>query len=223
MLLQNRLNSINSQIKVYVDEIAKLQARVTQLQTHAQEVQGAEQAAESALAQIDTALAILAAICPDEINLFKDAIDAKFCAPLPQLQECADEVNGTEEVDVTPPMSDADENVIETIEAIVIERFDYDVAESNLAEDDNDLQVTKPEPEPNLGNAEGVEDSNGNGNGHNLLTYDELRIVDRPTLIKLANSHSLPNYKSKKRDDLASLLDGMVTSDEMAIAKNGKH
>jgi hypothetical protein len=224
MLLQNRIDYINNQVKVYLEEIAKLQAQVTQLQAHAQEVQGAEQAAESALAQIDTALSMLQAICPDEIVLFKTAIDAKFNAPLYQLKGGTDneDVTGS---DTTPTAPDT-EGVVETTFSVVADDSD----DSEEVQDNNDVQpqetasnLVEDDPIAHDGNGNGHTNDHSDGNGHHLLTYRDLQIVDRPTLIKLANSHNLPNFKSKKRDELASLLDGMVTQAELVSAQNGKH
>lgn len=218
MLLLNRLNSINAQINVYLEEIALLQGKVTQLQAHAQEVQGAEQAAESALAQIDTAMQMLSVICPDEIATFKAAIDARFNQPLPQLTPATDP--DTAQDSPTPSLhpSDDDDEVIETT-AVVVEDGESQLpavdAVNAIADSDGVSAVAAPQPSGGNGN--------GNGNGHHLLSYDQLRIIDRPTLIKLANTHNIPNYKTRKRDELASLLDGMVATDELERAQNGRH
>lgn len=236
MLLLNRINSINAQVNVFLEEIAQLQAKVTQLQAHAQEVQGAEQAAESALAQIDTALSMLSVICPDEISTFKAAIDAKFNEPLPQIS-AGNSSNGSHpitEPQPTPPDVDA-----ETIEvtAVVVERGSPASAEgetpaleveANIENAHGATEIFQSEEStlPNITverhNRNENENGNGNGNGHQYVTYSELKLVDRPTLIKLANAHGIDGYKSKKKDELAHLLNGGVTEDELEQALNGK-
>jgi hypothetical protein len=199
MLLLNRLNNINSQIESYQEQIAELQRRVTELQAHAQEVQGAESAAESAIVQIRTALDMLTAICPDEIPTFKAAVDALF-APEPLRLTAYEETDApttTEPVEPNPP---TDNEIV-------------DVESTPVVED-------KPE-------------TNGNGNGHNgngngktdsnsyslLATVDDLKKIDRPALIKLANKHKIPNFQNKTRDKLAEALAGKITVDEITPAK----
>ncbi|WP_016949781.1 hypothetical protein [Anabaena sp. PCC 7108] len=193
MLLLNRLNNINAQIDSYQEQIAELQRRVVELQAHAQEVQGAESAAESALVQVRTALDMITAICPDDIITFKAAIDALF-APEPLRLAAYEEIETTDPVEPNPPTND---------EVV-------DVESSPVVED---------QPEAN-GNGNG----NGNGktdsNSYSLLaTVDDLKKIDRPTLIKLANKHKIPNFQNKTRDKLAEALAGKVTVDEITPAK----
>lgn len=230
MLLQNRLNQVTAQINSYLEEIAALQAKVTHLQTHAQEIQGAEQAAESALSQIDTAISMLMAICPEELVTFKAAIDAKF-SPVPQIAAANDRSDVQEDdnipdapldgVEIDPDhIPDSDRSkTIEVKAETVIDSFD-------------DIPPSDPEPsavssdDSSVSTSQSAEDGNGstsNGNGHHLLNYDQLKTVDRSTLIKLASLRELGNCKSKKRDELAEMLDGMVTAEELTKASNGKH
>lgn len=196
MLLSNRIDAINATIESYLQDIQILQAKVTHLQSHAQEVAGAQQAAESALAQIDTAIAMLTAICPDEIATFQAAIEAKFSAPLPQLE--AGKRADTIEADIPAPPEPSAPEAIETT-AVVVE----------TSEPEEESVVENPAAPTN-----GAAELDGNGNGH-YLTYDELRGIKRPTLIKLANQHKIAGYKSMKQNELAIMLDGLVSPEEL--------
>ncbi len=231
MLLQNRLNQVNTQIANYLEQIAALQSKVTSLQAHAQEIQGAEQAAESALSQIDTAISMLNAICPDELATFKAAIDAKFAPAVPQISG-ADDVVDIQEDDTSFDGVDSDPgsnpgNGVDASEDEVCSDFPGYIPDASLhgiiidttAEAVEDVEEAGDMPSDDV-----VPDAdNGNGNGHHLLTYADLKLVNRPTLIKLANLHQLGNCKQKKRDELAQMLDGMVTGNDLVKASNGKH
>lgn len=59
-------------------QIAALQTRLSELQEHQQQLLSVEQACQSALAQVGTALAMLNHVDPSEIPTFKAAIDAQF-------------------------------------------------------------------------------------------------------------------------------------------------
>lgn len=228
MLLQARFNQVNDQISSYLDQIAALQAEVTRLQAHAQEIQSVEQAAESALSQIDVAISMFQAVCPEDLETFFAAIDAKRKS-VPQLQAACDDANNNVKSHVPSAP-----NQSETIEAIAVVVEEFDTQESSEPEDElgtiepEQIEETKtPAHLEQTIEPDNSDRSNGNGhngsNGYHLLAYDELKKIDRPALLKLASAHALGNCKSKKRDELASLLDGKVTSEEVASAHNGKH
>lgn len=198
MLLTNRINAINATIESYLEEIQNLQAKVTHLQAHAQEVSGAEQAAESALNQIDTAIAMLAAVCPEEIETFKAAINAKFGQGLPQLE--ATKNTDTIQADIpTPPEPYSPE-----AGALAIHPENGRIETTAVV-----VEVTEE--------SDAVEQEHRDSNGHhpNHLTYEDLKKIKRSTLIKLANRHNLAGYKSMKQEKLAIMLDGVVQAWEL--------
>jgi hypothetical protein len=160
MLLQNRINQVNVQINLYLEEIAALQAKVTYLQTHAQEIQGAEQAAETALSQIDTAISMLTAICPEELVTFKAAIDAKF-SPVPQIAGASDRVAEAEDDNIPDaPLDGTEMNPVhdttdsdrsktieikaETIEEIDDIHQDDPVSHAVSIDDDSSASTSQP-------------------------------------------------------------------------------
>lgn len=201
MLLAERLASINSQIGNYEVEINRLNQLILELKSHAQEVQGAEAACESALAQIDTALSMLEAIAPDEIAKFKAAIDAKFSSPPAQLPPApTPQPEPSPEPQPTPAPEDAievevvaDEPELETPEAIGTEI---------------------PETAPQSPDAS----TNDNGNGHKPLTQSELMKLKKDTLIALAEVNGI-NSTGRNKDSLArQLAKANIAQAEIEIA-----
>ena len=99
-LFATKLEEINATLNGYQQEIDELEQRLNQLrdekkdlENHAQQLSSAENAAESALEQVKTALTMLGAIAPSEIDTFKAAIDEAFGSSkqLPQLPEKTEE------------------------------------------------------------------------------------------------------------------------------------
>lgn len=207
MLLLNRLSNINSQIDSYQAQISELQLLITDLQSHAQEVQGAEQAANSAIVQIRTALEMLTAICPDEIVTFKTAINGLFDNPNPLKLVAAvddDAITTVQPVAPNPPVDDEPLEVEST-----------PLVEPQLEE----AQEDAPKPSAEVVN----HNDKAASNGYSLLaTEDELKKCDRPKLVKLANKHQISGYQNKTRDKLAELLTGRVTTDELTPPKTLK-
>ena len=216
MLLNNRLNQIQSQIDAYLEQIAKLQANVTQLQTHAQEVQTVEQAAESALSQISAALSMLQAVCPDEIATFKAAVDAKFREPVFELAAALDDIETPVDPKPVAPTPEPDtETEVTTVEASAV-----------TVEESEETALTRSESATTDTEITGsATNRNGNGNGHRLLTYDELKKLDKRTLADLMTSQLIAQGKYKngdkdliaksKKDNLLTHLDGTVTVAEL--------
>lgn len=88
MLLQHRLDEINSIINGYQAQIEQLQNQISALQSHAQKVGSVESAMESAVHQLQTAINLVNSICPDELNQFREVVLSQFqvSASPPQLQ-----------------------------------------------------------------------------------------------------------------------------------------
>jgi len=77
-LLTAKFNQIASAIDATNAQIAALQAKLSELQEHQQQLLSVEQACQSALSQVGTALAMLGHVDPAEIPTFKAAVDAQF-------------------------------------------------------------------------------------------------------------------------------------------------
>ncbi len=77
-LLAAKFNQIASAIDTTNAQIAALQTKLSELQEHQQQLLSVEQACQSALAQVGTALSMLNHVDPAEIPTFKAAVDAQF-------------------------------------------------------------------------------------------------------------------------------------------------
>ena len=77
-LLVAKFNQIASAIDTTNTQILALQAKLSELQEHQQQLLSVEQACQSAIAQIGTALSMLNHVDPSEIATFKAAVEAQF-------------------------------------------------------------------------------------------------------------------------------------------------
>ncbi|HEY9807166.1 MAG TPA: hypothetical protein V6D04_11400 [Candidatus Obscuribacterales bacterium] len=77
-LLVAKFNQIASAIDATNAQIAALQTKLSELQEHQQQLLSVEQACQSALAQVDTALMMLHHVDPSQVGTFQVAIEAKF-------------------------------------------------------------------------------------------------------------------------------------------------
>jgi outer membrane biosynthesis protein TonB len=77
-LLAAKFAQIASAIDTTNAQIAALQVKLSELQEHQQQLLSVEQACQSALAQVGTALSMLNHVDPAEIPTFKAAIEAQF-------------------------------------------------------------------------------------------------------------------------------------------------
>jgi TolA-binding protein len=85
MLFASKINEVNASIAGISQEIEDLQARIEalrieklELEQYQQQLGSAENASESAIEQVKTALAMIKAISPDEKATFKDALISLF-------------------------------------------------------------------------------------------------------------------------------------------------
>ena len=85
MLFASKINEVNASIAGISQEIEDLQARIEalrieklELEQYQQQLGSAENASESAIEQVRTALAMIKAISPDEKATFKDALISLF-------------------------------------------------------------------------------------------------------------------------------------------------
>jgi DNA polymerase III gamma/tau subunit len=77
-LLTARFAQIATQIDATTAQITALQAQLSELQEHQQQLLSVEQACQSALSQVDTALMMLHHVDPSQVAVFKEAMVAKF-------------------------------------------------------------------------------------------------------------------------------------------------
>ena len=125
MLFSTKLESINSAVTSTKNEIEQLEQKIEQLreeklnlENHAQQVLSAQSAAESAISQVRTALAMVRASAPDSVDTFKSAIDELF-----NFQDLLED-------DPLNPVTEA-----EVVEAEVVED---EAVETEVVEDDED-------------------------------------------------------------------------------------
>jgi TolA-binding protein len=85
MLFASKINEVNATISQISHEIEDLQARIEalrieklELEQYQQQLGSAENASESAIEQVKTALAMIKAISPSERETFKDALISLF-------------------------------------------------------------------------------------------------------------------------------------------------
>ena len=85
MLFASKINEVNATISQISHEIEDLQARIEalrieklELEQYQQQLGSAENASESAIEQVRTALAMIKAISPSERETFKDALISLF-------------------------------------------------------------------------------------------------------------------------------------------------
>lgn len=77
-LLAAKFAQIATAIETTNSQIAALQVKLSELQEHQQQLLSVEQACQSALAQVGTALSMLNYVDPAEIGTFKAAVEAQF-------------------------------------------------------------------------------------------------------------------------------------------------
>lgn len=103
-LLNAKFNQIASAIDATNAQITALQAKLSELQEHQQQLLSVEQACQSALAQVGTALAMLNHVDPAEIPTFKTAVEAQFGTDaIAFLEPATPAPAGTVEPEPTPP------------------------------------------------------------------------------------------------------------------------
>lgn len=77
-LLAAKFAQIDTTIDTTTAQITALQAKLSELQEHRQQLLSVEQACQSALSQVDTALMMLHHVDPSQVEVFKGAIESKF-------------------------------------------------------------------------------------------------------------------------------------------------
>lgn len=77
-VLAAKFNQVDASIANTQSQIAALQTKLSELQDYRQQLLSVEQACESALGQVGTALAMLNHVDASQIGTFKAAVDAQF-------------------------------------------------------------------------------------------------------------------------------------------------
>ena len=106
-LLSAKFTQIDATIDAKNTQIIALQTEVTELQEHRQQLLSVDQACTSALAQFDTAIAMLTHVDVSEIATFKNALLAKFDNDVIGILESAPEPEPAQQPDPTAPAPDA--------------------------------------------------------------------------------------------------------------------
>jgi hypothetical protein len=122
MLFQNRIDQTEHQLFNISTTIEDLQRQIDQLrtdklnlETYLQQLGSAENAAESAINQVSTAISMIEAISPDQLVTFKEAIDALFSSDVPILASASPDPE---------PQADGffpDDDDTETIDTVIVE------------------------------------------------------------------------------------------------------
>jgi len=122
MLFASKINQVSTTIANISQEIEDLQKKIEwlrseklELEQYQQQLGSAENAAESAIEQIKTALMMINAISPTEVQTFKGAINSLFDCERPQLAACSEPVESDPEPEPEPePPSIEAEAVVES-------------------------------------------------------------------------------------------------------------
>ena len=77
-VLAAKFNQVDASIADTQSQITALQTKLSEFQDYRQQLLSVEQACESALGQVNTALIMLHHVDPSQINTFKTAVDAQF-------------------------------------------------------------------------------------------------------------------------------------------------
>ena len=119
MLFNTKIQEIQSQVSANSLEIEALLLRVEELraqnlamENHLQQLGSAENAAESAIEQIKTALMMINAISPTEVMTFKGAIDSLFDCERRQLAACGEPVESAVDPEPEPEPEPSEDAVI---------------------------------------------------------------------------------------------------------------
>lgn len=113
-LLAAKFAAIATAIDSTNAQITALQAKLSELQEHQQQLLSVEQACQSALAQVDTALMMLNHVDPAEIATFKDALVIKFSnEAIAQIEPAAPIETATTPAEPTAPTPPDIEGVID--------------------------------------------------------------------------------------------------------------
>jgi FtsZ-binding cell division protein ZapB len=144
-LLAAKFAQIDATIDTTTAQITALQAKLSELQEHRQQLLSVEQACQSALSQVDTALMMLHHVDPSQVDTFKDALVVKFATDAIGILEPAD-IAPTQPIEPEPTAPTAPEPTAPEIEPAI------DVKVST-----EEPIATAPAPTPTPGAATDIE------------------------------------------------------------------
>jgi hypothetical protein len=131
-LLTAKFAQVDASILDIQAQIASLQTKLTELQDYRQQLLSVEQACESALGQVGTALAMLNHVDASQIGTFKAAVDAQFGTDAIAFLESATpapaETVEPEPVEPTAPESPAAPDVEPAIDVEATDTTDTPIA-----------------------------------------------------------------------------------------------
>jgi len=131
-LLAAKFAQIDATIDATTAQITALQAKLSELQEHRQQLLSVEQACQSALSQVDTALAMLHHVDPSQVEVFQTAIESKFNSEtisfLPEAPKPIAEPTATEPTAPTAPETSAEPEIEPAIDVEVTESTDAPIA-----------------------------------------------------------------------------------------------
>jgi hypothetical protein len=131
-LLAAKFTQIDATIDATTAQITALQAKLSELQEHRQQLLSVEQACQSALSQVDTALMMLHHVDPSQVEVFKGAIESKFNSEtigfLTEAPEPTAEPTATEPTAPTAPDTSAEPEIEPAIDVEVSDTTDAPIA-----------------------------------------------------------------------------------------------
>ena len=131
-LLAAKFAQIDATIDATTAQITALQAKLSELQEHRQQLLSVEQACQSALSQVDTALMMLHHVDPSQVGVFKGAIESKFNSEtigfLPEAPEPTAEPTAPEPTAPAAPDTSAEPETEPAIDVEVAESTDAPIA-----------------------------------------------------------------------------------------------
>jgi hypothetical protein len=131
-LLAAKFAQIDATIDATTAQIVALQAKLSELQEHRQQLLSVEQACQSALSQVDTALMMLHHVDPSQVEVFQVAIESKFnsetIALLTEAPETTTEPTATEPTAPTAPDTSAEPEIEPAIDVEVSDTTDAPIA-----------------------------------------------------------------------------------------------
>ena len=192
-LLAAKFNQIATAIDTTNAQITALQAQLSELQEHQQQLLSVEQACQSALAQVGTALSMLNHVDPAEIPTFKAAVSVQFGTEAIAFLESATPTPA-ETVKPEPVAPIEPESGVEP--TIDVEVTDVEVTDVEVTDADAAIASTAAATPGTAKDIEGL---------LNKMTIQSIR--------KLAVTKKVGG--SGTRSEIASRLAGIVTQDDI--------
>lgn len=141
-VLAAKFNQVDASIADTQSQITALQTKLSELQDYRQQLLSVEQACESALGQVGTALAMLNHVDASQISTFKVAVDAQFGTDAIAFLESATPAPA-ETVEPEPTAPTAPEPAAPDVEPAIDVEVEVEVADATVT--DEPIAPTAPE------------------------------------------------------------------------------